>query len=173
VFLFLYILQHLLYPEFLILDILTGVKWNLRVVLICISLMIKDFEHFFKFFSAHLYSSVENSWFRSVSNFLVGLFKFLEFRFLSSSYILDISPLPDLGLVKILSQSVVGLFVLLALFCLQKLCNFMTSRLLFLNLTAQAIAVLFRNFSPVPISPMLSPTTPLQISVSVVLCGVL
>ena len=41
-------------------------------------------------------------------------------------YILDISPLSDLGLVKILSQSVGGFFVLLTVsFALQKLCNFM------------------------------------------------
>jgi hypothetical protein len=51
------------------LSILTGVRWNLRVVLICISLMIKDVEHFFQVFSAIRYSSVENSLFSSVSHF--------------------------------------------------------------------------------------------------------
>ena len=52
----------------------------------------------------------------------MGLLEFLESSFLSSLYILDISPLSDLGLVKILSQSVGGIFVLLTVsFTLQKL----------------------------------------------------
>jgi hypothetical protein len=45
------------------------VRWDLRVVLICISLMIKDAEHFFKCFSAIQYSSGENSLFSSVPYF--------------------------------------------------------------------------------------------------------
>jgi hypothetical protein len=44
--------QHLLSPEFLILAILTGVRWNL-FVLIYISLMIKDAEHFFQVLLSH------------------------------------------------------------------------------------------------------------------------
>ena len=40
-------LQCVLSSEDLILAILTGVRWNLKVVLICISLTTKEFEHSF------------------------------------------------------------------------------------------------------------------------------
>ena len=68
----------MLLSEFFILAILIGVRWNLRVVLICISLITKDFEHFFKCFSAIRDSSVVNSLFSSIPHFLIGLFGFLE-----------------------------------------------------------------------------------------------
>jgi hypothetical protein len=53
------------------------VRWNLRVVLICISLMIKDFEHFLRCFSAIRYFSGENSLFSSEPHFLMGIFNFM------------------------------------------------------------------------------------------------
>jgi hypothetical protein len=83
--------QHLLSPEFLILVILTSVRWNLRVVLICISLMSKDIEHFFICFLATRVSSVESSLFSSVPHFSRRLFASLESNFLTSFYILDIT----------------------------------------------------------------------------------
>ena len=44
---------HILSPPSLrLLAVLTSLRWNLRVVLICISLMAKDVAHFFKFFLA-------------------------------------------------------------------------------------------------------------------------
>jgi hypothetical protein len=128
-------LQHLLSYEFSISVILTGVRWNLRVVLICISLMTKNVEHFFRCFSANWYSSVEISFFSSVSHFLIGLFGSLESNFLCSLYILDINPLLDVGFEKNFSQSVGCHFVLLTVsFALEKLCSFKRSYLSILDL---------------------------------------
>jgi hypothetical protein len=68
--LFLQSCQDLWLPEFLNLAILTGVRWNHRVVLIYISLVIKNAEYFFRCFSAIRYSSGENSLFSSEPHFL-------------------------------------------------------------------------------------------------------
>ena len=62
-------LQHKLSSVFLIVALLTGIRWTLRVVLICISLMTKDLERFLKCLSAILDSSVESFLFRSVLHF--------------------------------------------------------------------------------------------------------
>ena len=97
--------------------------------------MTKDVEHFFRCLSAIQYSSGANFLFSSVLNILIGLFDSLETNFLSSLYMLDISPILDVGLVKIFSQSIGCHFVLLTVsFTLQKLCNFMRSLLLILDL---------------------------------------
>ena len=127
-------LQHKLPSVFLILAILTGVRWNLRVVLICISLMTKDVEHFLKCLSAILDSSVESSLFWSVLHFFIELCDLLVSNFLSSLYILEIRPLSDVGLVKIFSHSVGCRFVLLTVsFALQKLFSFRRFHLLISN----------------------------------------
>jgi hypothetical protein len=57
--------------------------------------MARDGEHFFMCFLAIWTSSFEKVLFSSVAHFFVGSLAFGEFSFLSSLYILVISPLHD------------------------------------------------------------------------------
>jgi hypothetical protein len=65
------------------------------VVLICISFMARDAEHFFMCFLVIWISSFEKVLFSSVTHFFIGSLILGEFSFLSSLYILAISPLSD------------------------------------------------------------------------------
>ena len=75
-----YRLQNLWFVDFMVMAILTNVKWNLIILLIYISLIISDVEHLFMFLLAICMSSLEKCLLDHLPIFWLGFLKNIKWH---------------------------------------------------------------------------------------------